>query len=207
MRLWYRQGPRAIAILLVCALTQVYIQFGVAQQPPQFIARLTATRNGQPILVNGNSTPVGSAITPGSIIETGADQSATIDLDIGVLEVAQNTSLRLDFEEGRVKVTITRGCAVLRTKENTEGEIASQDATMVKTEDRQKSNRIVGCFLNGQATSGQAAESLIRVAPTVATSGGGGGLGAGAWWAIGGGIIAAVLLPIIAFRGDNPSPS
>lgn len=207
MRLWYRKGSRCIAILLVCALAQVYIQFGLAQQPPQFIARLTATRNGQPILVNGNSTPVGSAITPGSIIETGADQSATIDLDIGVLEVAQNTSLRLDFEEGKVKVTITRGCAILRTKENTDGEIASQDATIEKTEDRKKANRLVGCFLNGQATSGQAAESLMQVAAPATATGGGGGLGAGAWWAIGGGIIAAVVLPIIAFRGDNPSPS
>lgn len=206
MRLWYRKGSRAIAVLLVCALAQVYIQFGLAQQPPQFIARLTATRNGQPILVNGNSTPVGSAITPGSIIETGADQSATIDLDIGVLEVAQNTSLRLDFEEGKVKVTITRGCAILRTKENTEGEIASQDATIDKTEDRKKANRLVGCFLNGQATQGSAAEALMQAAPPVAT-GGGGGLGTAAWWAIGGGIIAAVVLPIIAFRGDNPSPS
>lgn len=206
MRLWYRTGSRAIAVLLVCALAQVYIQFGLAQQPPQFIARLTATRNGQPILVNGNSTPVGSAITPGSIIETGADQSATINLDIGVLEVGQNTSLRLDFEQGKVKITLTRGCAVLQTKSGNEGEIATEQESIVKT-NKDKDDEAAVCFLNGQVTQGPAARALMVGVQTAASTGGGGGLGAGAWWAIGGGIIAAVLLPIIAFRGDNPSPS
>ena len=204
MRLWYRMGSRAIALLLVCALSQVYIQFGLTQNPPQFIARLTATRNGQPILVNGNSTPVGSAITPGSIIETGADQSATIDLDTGVLEVAQNTSLRLDFEQGRVKITLTRGCAVLRTKSGNEGEIATPQETVVKT-DKDKDDEAAVCFINGNVTQGSAARALMTAAvPTTAPTGG--GLGAGAWWAIGGGIIAAVVLPIIAFR-DSASPS
>lgn len=204
MRLWYRKGYRAIAVLLVCALAQVYIQFGFAQQPPQFIARLTSTRNGQPILVNGNSTPVGSAITPGSIIETGADQTATINLDIGVLEVGQNTSLRLDFEQGKVKVTLTRGCAVLRTKSGNEGEIANEQETIVKTE-KDKDDEKAVCFLNGNVTQGPAARALMVGVQTTGSTGG--GLGAGAWWAIGGGIIAAVVLPIIAFRGDNPSPS
>ena len=192
MRLWYRTGSRAIAVLLVCALAQVYIQFGLAQQPPQFIARLTATRNGQPILVNGNSTPVGSAITPGSIIETGADQSATINLDIGVLEVGQNTSLRLDFEQGKVKITLTRGCAVLQTKSGNEGEIATEQETIVKT-NKDKDDEAAVCFLNGQVTQGSAARALMVGVQTTGSTGGGGGLGAGAWWAIGGGIIAAVL--------------
>ncbi len=204
MRLWYRTGSRSIAILLVCALAQVYIQFGLAQNPPQFIARLTSTRNGQPILVNGNSTPVGSAITPGSIIETGADQSATINLDNGVLEVGQNTSLRLDFEQGKVKITLTRGCAVLKTTSGNEGEVATEQQTIVKT-DKDKDDEAAVCFLNGNVTQGSAARALMVGVQTTGSSGG--GLGTAAWWAIGGGIIAAVVLPIIAFRGDNPSPS
>jgi hypothetical protein len=206
MRLWYRKGSRFIAILLVCALAQVYIQFTFAQQPPQFIARLTSTRNGQPILVNGNSTPVGSAITPGSIIETGADQTATINLDNGVLEVGQNTSLRLDFEQGKIKITLTRGCAILKTKSGNEGEIATEQESVAKTE-KDKDDEKAVCFLNGNVTQGPAARSLMIGAQTTGTTGGGGGLGTAAWWAIGGGIIAAVVLPIIAFRGDNPSPS
>jgi len=205
MRLWYRKGSRFIAILLVGALAQVYIQFAFAQQPPQFIARLTATRNGQPILVNGNSTPVGSAITPGSIIETGADQSATINLDNGVLELGQNTSLRLDFEQGKIKITLTRGCAVLKTKSGNEGEIATEQETVAKT-DKDKNDEKAVCFLNGSVTQGAAAKALMVSVPTAA-AGTGGGLGTAAWWAIGGGIIAAVVIPILAFRGNNPSPS
>jgi hypothetical protein len=203
MRLRQRVS-QAIAILLVGAFAQVYIQIGFTQQPPQFIARLTATRDGRPILVNGNPTPVGTAITPGSIIDT-ADQSATINLDIGVLEIAQNTSLRLDFEEGKAKITLTRGCAALRTKEGTEGEIATQEASVAKT-DRQKAGAIVVCFIDGNVTQGSAAQALFNAAaPAVAA--GTGGIGAGAWWAIGAGVIAAILIPIAAFRGDNPSPS
>jgi hypothetical protein len=205
MKLWYRKGSRFIAILLVGALAQVYIQFAFAQQPPQFIARLTATRNGQPILVNGNSTPVGSAITPGSIIETGADQSATINLDNGVLEVGQNTSLRLDFEQGKIKITLTRGCAVLKTKSGNEGEIATETETVAKT-DKDKDDEKAVCFLNGSVTQGPAAKALMVSVPSGAASTGG-GLGTAAWWAIGGGIIAAVVIPILAFRGNNPSPS
>jgi hypothetical protein len=206
MRLWHRKGSRFIAILLVGALAQVYIQFAFAQQPPQFIARLTATRNGQPILVNGNSTPVGSAITPGSIIETGADQSATINLDNGVLEVGQNTSLRLDFEQGKVKITLTRGCAILRTKSGNEGEIATEQESVAKT-DKNKNDEAAVCFLNGNVTQGPAARTLMMGVSTSGAAAGGGGLGTAAWIAIGGGIIAAVVLPIVAFRGNNPSPS
>lgn len=161
MRLSHQKAYRTIAILLVSVFAQVYVQSGLAQQPPQFIARLTSTRNGQPILVNGNSTPVGSAITPGSIIETGADQSATINLDIGVLEVGQNTSLRLDFEEGKVKSTLTRGCAILKTRKGNVGEIATQKKSITKTDKHKDDERAV-CFINGSVTQGRAAKALMR---------------------------------------------
>ena len=159
MKLLSQQKACMIVALLICALT--YVELALGQQPPQFIARLTATRNGQPILVNGNSTPVNSAITPGSIIETGADQSATINLDNGVLEVAQNTSLRLDFEQGKVKVTIDRGCAILKTKKGHEGEIATQKKSISKTSKQKNDERTV-CFIDGNVTEGRAAKALMK---------------------------------------------
>lgn len=201
MKFWRLRAYRAIAMVLACAFAMLQVQFGLAQA--QFIARLTATRDGRPILVNGNSTPVGTTITPGSIIETGADQTATINLDNGVLEVGQDTSLRLDFEEGRIKVTITRGCAVLKTKSGNEGEIATPTETIAKT-DKDRDDEKAVCFLNGAVTEGSAARALmVGVQATSTTE----GLGAAAWWAIGGGVVAAILLPILAFKGFNPSPS
>lgn len=186
----------------MCAVAQLYMQIGVAQTA-QFFARLTATRDGGPILVNGNSTPVGATIIPGSIIETRADQTATIDLDIGTLEVGQDTALRLDQTDGRVKITLTRGCAALRTKEGSEGEIATT-AESVATTDKKKDDRIVVCYIGGTVTQGQAANSLLSgVTQTAVGSGGGGGIGTAAWVAILGGIAAAIAIPVLAFRDDN----
>jgi len=203
MRFRYQKAYRAIAILLVCGFAQVHVQIALAQQPPQFIARLSSTRDGRPILVNGNSTPVGTTITPGSIIETGADQSATINLDNAILEVGQDTSLRLDFEEGKVKVTLTRGCAVIKTNKGNEGEIATPTETIVKT-DKENDDEKAVCFINGNVTQGPAAKALMTTIQTTSVTE---GLGGAAWWAIGGGVVVAILLPILAFRGNNPSPS
>ncbi len=201
MRLRHHKAYLAIAVLLIGVFAQLALQVAIAQ--PQFIARLTATRDGQPILVNGNPTPVGTTITPGSIIETGADQSATINLDNGILEVGQDTVLALGLEEGRVKVTLRRGCAALRTKRGTEGEIATDEATIAKS-DRERDDRIVVCFIDGKVTQGPAADALFSGVPAAADVE---RLGAAAWWAIGAGIVSAIVIPIVAFRGFNPSPS
>ncbi|MGH9970255.1 MAG: hypothetical protein ACREBG_21005 [Pyrinomonadaceae bacterium] len=202
MRSRQRTAFKAIAILLICAVAQLYMQIGLAQAT-QFFAKLTATKDGGPILVNGNSTPVGATIIPGSIIETRADQTATIDLDIGTLEVGQDTALRLDQTDGKVKITLTRGCAALKTKQGNEGEIAT-NMESVATTDKKKDDRIVVCYIGGNVTTGSTANSLLSgVTQTAAGAGGGGGIGTAVWVAIFGGIAAAIAVPVIGFRDDN----
>ena len=88
MNLTRRNGSRAVAALLLFAIAQVGLQVGLAEPnkttvttaiPQQVVGRLT-TRNNQPITVNGLSANTGASILTGETLETGADQSATVDL-------------------------------------------------------------------------------------------------------------------------------
>ncbi len=219
----HRTISKAIAILLVLAIAQVYVQIGLAapsttsgQQPPQFIARLSSTRGG-PITINGNSAAVGASIVTGALIET-LDQSATINLSsFGTLEIGPNTQLRLDYDQqGNTKVTLIRGCAILRTRNNATGEILTEQGSAAQT-DGEKKNEADVCFLLGKVTVNQnaAANSILSVSSTTGTTGA--GISGGALLAILGGVIGGVLIAVVAASGDevvapvnppvNPSPS
>lgn len=211
MRLKQLDASGAIAILVMFAVAQISLQIAFAQGP-QFIARLTSTRGNQPILVNGLSASTGASIVTGAIIETGADQTAEINLgSFGTLELAPNTQLRLDYDQsGNTKVTLIRGCVILRTKKNAEGEIVTEQGSAAKN-DKKKNSVLDVCFLNGQTTVNQsAAANAISRAQGQAT--GGGGLGKGAIAGILAASGGAVFVTVLASRDDsairpNPSPS
>jgi hypothetical protein len=208
-------ASRTIAILLMFAVAQVSLQIVLAQGP-QFIARLTSTRGNQPILVNGLSAAPGASIVTGATIETSSDQTAEINLGtFGILELAPNTQLRLDYDQnGNTKVTLIRGCVILRTKKDSEGEIVTEQGTAAKN-DKERGGVADVCFINGQLTVNQnAAAQAISGVTAAATGGGGGGGGlsgaatAGILGAVGG----AVLITVLATKDDdddrtNPSPS
>jgi hypothetical protein len=211
MKLKQLTASRAIAIFLIFAVAQISLQIGLAQGP-QFIARLTSTRGNQPVLVNGLSAAPGASIVTGATIETLSDQTAEINLgSFGTLELAPNTQLRIDYDQnGNTKVTILRGCAVLRSKKNAEAEIVTEQGPAAKN-DKKKNSVLDVCFINGQTTVNQsAAANAISGVQTTAT--GGGGLGgaatAGILAAVGGGVLIAVIVSRdeSSFR-PNPSPS
>jgi hypothetical protein len=211
MRLKQLTASRAIAILVMFAIAQVSLQIGLAQGP-QFIARLTSTRGNQPILVNGLSAAPGASIVTGATIETLSDQTAEINLgSFGTIELAPNTQLRLDYDQnGNTKITLFRGCVVLRSKKNAEGEIVTEQGSAAKN-DKEKGGVADVCFINGQTTVNQnAAANAISGVRTTASTGGG----------LSNGAIAAILLAglggaiavVLATQGDdnnrpNPSPS
>ncbi|MCM3873325.1 MAG: hypothetical protein ND895_21805 [Pyrinomonadaceae bacterium] len=211
MRLKQLNAYRAIAILLVFAVAQISLQVGLAQGP-QFIARLSSTRGNQPILVNGLSAAPGASIVTGATIETLADQTAEINLgSFGVLELAPNTQLRIDYDQnGNTKVTLIRGCAVLRSKKNAEAEIVTEQGPAAKN-DKKKNSVLDVCFINGQTTVNQsAAANAISGVQTTASGGGGlsGGAIAGILAAVGGGaLIAVVVSQDESSIRPNPSPS
>jgi hypothetical protein len=221
MSLRRRKGLTAIATVLLFSVAQIGVHVSFAQPtagvPPvpsqQFIARLT-TRNNLAITVNGNGAATGSSILTGATIETGPDQSATVNLGpLGVLDIAPNTKLVLTYDEqGNVKVMLLQGCAVLATKKKSEGEITTQQGSAGKT-DRKKGGVLDVCFPpgasgpvvnQGAAVAAGAGAGVGAPAGAAAASAGGiFGIGVPATIAILAGGGAAGLTPI--FFQTNPS--
>jgi hypothetical protein len=203
MNLKRRNGPRAIAALLLFSIAQIGLQVGFAEPnntttagavPQQVIARLT-TRNNLPITVNGLSANTGATILTGATIETGADTSATVNLGpLGTLDIDPNTKLVLTYDDdGNVKALIIFGCAVLTAKEKTKGEVATEQGKSEK---------------NDPAASGVLRMCGPGAAPVNQPSGGAGGLfglGKAATIAIIAAGGAAASTPL--FFQDNPSGS
>lgn len=200
-----RNGPRAIAALLLFSIVQISLQVGLAEPinatnatpvMQQIVARLT-TSNNQPITVNGLGANTGASILTGATIETGADQSATVNLgSLGQVDIAPNTKLVLTYDDqGNVKVLIITGCAVLTAKKKTTGEVATEQGGSAGKTDPAAGGVLRLC------SPGVAAPAN----PAPAAHGGGGlfGLGTAATVAIFSGIGAAALTPL--FFQDNPS--
>ena len=205
-----RNGSRAIAALLLFSISQIGLATRVTALPQQFVARLT-TRNNQPITVNGLGASTGASILTGATIETGADQSATVNLgSLGRLDIAPNTKLVLTYDDkGNVKAMLVYGCVILAAKKKTTGEVATEQGSAGKT-DPAAGGVLDVCFPQGAAAPqvGQGAAAAAGAgagASTAPVAGGGGlfGLGRAATIAIFAGIGAVALTPL-AFQ-DNPS--
>ncbi len=220
MNLKRRRGFRAIAALILFSIVQIGLQVSFAEPnspttampvPQQFIARLT-TRNNQPITVNGLGANTGASILTGATIETGADQSATVNLgSLGTLDIAPNTKLILTYDEqGNVKATVIFGCAILTAKKKTNGEVATEQGGSAGKTDPAAGGILEICFPPG-ATSPTVGPGVAAAAgagagaPAAAAAGAGGlfGLGVPATVAIIAGGTAVALTPL-AFQ-DNPS--
>lgn len=219
MNLKRRNGPRAIAALVLFFIAQVGLQVGLAEPTinttaipisPQAVARLT-TRNNQPIQVNGLGATTGASILSGATIETAADQSATVNLGpLGTVDIAPNTKFVLTFDDqGNFKALVMFGCVKVTARTNAIGEIATEQTSLGKT-DPATGGVLEMCSQEGAAPivgPGVAANAGAGAgAPAGAAAAGGGGLfglGVPATIAIVGVGTTAGLTPV--FFQDNPS--
>jgi hypothetical protein len=217
MTLRQRKAFKVMAVLLALSFAQVYVQTSFAGAggtgtpvplPQQFVARL-ATRGNQPITVNGASASSGATILTGATIETPDQVGATIDLgSLGTLDLAPGTKIQLDFDSnGHVKVKLISGCAILKTKKNTEGEIDTTQGT-AGTTDKKNGGALDVCFPPG--ASAPTVNAGAAAAAGAGASGGAGAVGAGLSTAakvlIVAGIGGGVAVVIVATHGSNPSP-
>src|SRR5262247_2018476 len=186
-----RNGPRAIAALLLFSIMQISLQVGLAEPtsnttnatpvPQQFVARLT-TRNNQPITVNGLGASTFAFNLTGATIETGADQSATVNLGpLGQLDIAPNTKLVLSYDDhGNVKAVIIFGCAILTAKKKTKGEVATEQGGSAGKTDPATGGVLDICSPPGAASpvvgQGAAAAAGAGAAVSAPVAAGGGGL-------------------------------
>jgi hypothetical protein len=224
MNLKKRKVLRVVAALLLFSISQIGLQLGFAKPgatkttpmiPQQVIARL-ATRNNQPITVNGKSAPAGASILTGATLETAADQSATVNVGpLGVVDISPNTKVIVTFDPGNLKATVIYGCVILTARRNTTGEIATEQASLGKT-DPAVGGVLEMCFQQGAAAPvvgpgvavGAGAGAGAPAGAAAAGAGGLFGLGIPATVAIIAGGGAAGLTPLF-FPDDisNPSPA
>lgn len=212
-----RKGLRAIAALLLFSIAQIGLQVGLAEPAsstaitiaPQTAGRLT-TRNNQPIQVNGLSAASGASILSGAILETGADQSATVNLGpLGSVEIAPNTKVTLTFDDqGNIKALVAFGCVSVIARTNATGEIATDQGSQGKTNPTTGGTLEMRYQPGNAPVIGQGVCSGAGAGPVDAggaAAGGGGlfGLGVPATIAIIGAGTAAGLTPL--FFQDNPS--
>jgi hypothetical protein len=221
MRFKQSKRVKALAAFVMFAVVQVSVQLSFAEPgpnavppvPQQYIARLRTSGN-RPITVNNNAAATGASLVTGAMIETGADQSATIDIGDFTLDIAPNTRLRLDYDDqGRIKVFLISGCAIARSKGKTEAEIQTADNVTQGQTAKKRGGAIDICFINGQATVNQnaAANAGAGAGAGAAAAGGGGGLSTGVIAAIVLAGVGGTIVTIVAVSGDdeqvNPSPS
>ena len=223
MNLKRRKGSKAIAALLLFSISQIGLQIGLAEprstKPEsivllqQIVARLV-TRNNQPITINGQSASTGASLLSGATIETGADQSATVNVGpLGSVDISPNTKLVLTFEQGNLKADVAFGCVILTARQNTTGEITTDKGSAGKT-DPAAGGVLEMCYQQGAAAptvgpgvaSGAGATSGATAGATAASSGGLFGLGTAATVAIIAAGTAAGLTPLW-FPDDNSNPS
>ena len=224
MKLKRRKASIAVAALLLFSILQVSLQVGFANTSParaetlvvqQIVGRLV-TRNNQSITVNGQSVDTGASILSGTTIETGADQSATVNIGpLGTVDISPNTKVVLTFEQGNLKALVIYGCVIVTARKNTTGEIATEQASVGKT-DPAAGGVLEMCLPQGAAAPvvgpgvavGAGAGAGAPAGAAAAGAGGLFGLGVPATIAIIGAGTAAGLTPLFFDGGDdNPSPS
>ena len=227
------------SLLVMFSLAQVYIGASFAGSDPRTrrsrvvgrnVAGTLITSGKQAILVNGISAVTDATIMSGASVETPQGVSATINLGgLGRLDIAQATSLKLEFSDGRVRVVLFRGCVVLFTKANTIGTIETPNGVVGGTRDSSKGEGLDVCqpdaaaapLVNqgaaadagaGAGAGGSGAGSGASAAGSVAQVGAGtsGGLSP----ALGVFIAASLIIPMTVAavvlncdRGRDPSPA
>ncbi|MGB7926149.1 MAG: hypothetical protein WCF57_23110, partial [Pyrinomonadaceae bacterium] len=219
---------KMIALLLVFALFDLSLQASFAapalsaNAAPQVSGRLS-TRGNRAIVVNGNNTESGATILDGATIETPDGTGATIDLGpLGEIDLAPNTVAVINFSDGQIKVTLKRGCAVVKRRDGVNATIETPDgsSTPVDQPDSNNRKRADVCFPVGATTpvvnagaaanAGAGAGGGSAAASSGAAAGGGaaggGGISTAAIAAIVAGAIVGVII-IVAATGDDDNLS
>ena len=224
MNLRYKKLTAAIALLVTLAVGQLYIGITFAEAnsglsvsgaAPVALMGVLTTSNNRPITVNGASAISGATIPSGATIETPDGVGATIRLgSLGSICIAPNTKLTLEFDQqGKlVRVTLSEGCAILRTSKNVSGAINGPQGVIGQIAASATGGSLDVCLKAGAAPSINQGAAVDAHAGASAVDCGAAGAAAapppgippaGTAAFIGGGAVGLYLL----FRGSNPSPS
>jgi hypothetical protein len=220
-------------LLVLFSIAQVYIGGSFAGSDPRprrvgktagNLAGILVTSGKQPILVNGINAVTDATIMSGASIETPPSVSATINMgQLGRLDVGRATSLRLDFSDGKIRVTLFKGCIILFARGLTIGTVETPNGVVGGTRDASKGDGLDVCQRDGSVTplvnQGAAADAGAGAGAGVGASGGGAvtvttaGAAGGLNPALSVFIAASLIIPMTVAavvlncdRGINPSP-
>ena len=215
-----------IALLLVFTLFDLSLQTSLAAPvastataSAQVVGRL-ATRGNRPIIVNGNNTEAGATILDGATIETPDGTGATVQLGpLGEVDLAPNTVAVINYtaDQKQIKVTLKRGCAIVRRSQDATGTIETPDGSSIPADqpDSDNKKRADVCFPVGATTpvvnTGAAANAGAGAGGAASTVGTttvstGTGLSSGTIAGITVGAILVVII-IVAATGDDDNVS
>ena len=138
-----QRATSAIALLLIFSISQIYVQANLlgtsssvksAAATPARAGRLTTSGN-HPVTLNGNRTHSGTTVLSGAQLQTPAGVEASVQLGrLGMLSLAPETSLTLNFDDQSVDVTLSSGSATLTTNEGFNGSITIPDGETERTD-------------------------------------------------------------------------
>ncbi|HEX7999727.1 MAG TPA: hypothetical protein VF528_15170 [Pyrinomonadaceae bacterium] len=212
-----QKAASAIALLLIFSISQIYVQASRAGKSlteagpspaPARTGKLTTSGNN-PINVNGNSTRPGTTILPGSQLLTPAGVGASVQIGkLGLLRMAPETTLTLNFTGSTIDVTLTSGHATLTTGPGVKGSITTPDGKTARTDSAKLSTIIAQTDdddddddkKGGMVGSGSD-EGVGMLGGISNNSGRAFGL-----IVLGGAVGAAVVAVVTQDRGNNPSP-
>lgn len=208
MRLSWKLASQLLALVLTCAVMQVYVMAtppatasnetasGAASGTIVF-GRLASFGSGMTV-VNGNQVVSGTTILSGAQIQTPDSVAATIDLgSVGKLNIAPKTNLTLSFDKTSIIVNLASGDALLTTYSGVKGSLTMPDG-QTKTADGQ-SVFAVGTAMyqdNNKNPPGQSGNRNCRILDMPCAL---------FWVMVGGG--TAVAVGFASTRGNNESPS
>jgi hypothetical protein len=217
-----QRAASAIALVLIFSISQIYVQASLAGKSSAATnpAGAAAARTGKlttsgnnPINVNGNSTKPGTTILPGSTLLTPAGVGASVQIGkLGLLRMAPETSLTLNFDGSSVDVTLATGYATLTTGPGVKGSITTPDGKTERTDSAKLST------ITGQSDDQTKDDDDDDKKKAAGILGSGSDEGVGVLGGIsndaarafglivlGGATAAAVIVVATDDRGDNPS--
>jgi hypothetical protein len=197
-----RQASKSLALFLVVSTLALYSSATTTIAQTQTVGILSTTGNRN-IQVNKNDASTGATIIDGAMLETSDCVSAVVRLwpvgaaqseanEIGRVELSNNSSAVVNYSADKISVTLTRGCAIVRARQNVEGFISTPDgkSTPASQPDTLNRKRAEACYPSN--TKGDFIPHCLAVPPVVFILGGAGAA-------------AVVTAVAVSARGDNPS--
>jgi hypothetical protein len=132
-----QKAVKAVALFLALSLFQLYVRASAAesgvgaQDPaasaPQTLGKLSTSGNRK-ILADKNEVSTGATILDGMTLETSDCVSATVRFGpLDEVNLATNTIAVINYSNGKVKVTLKKGCARIRVQRSVDGTIETPD--------------------------------------------------------------------------------